>query len=158
MVATESLPCNRGRGKENGKSQSGSGTTWRERRQGRERAPAFSQPRPGGQDGKLEGKVPSADCLVGQRTGGQVARPIMPSILLRFKRGNVLFISRGPVETWQPLDGSDPTGILVTSNCLLPPLSCGCSNSKRPEIDWKRKGKENPLFWASAAFVRLLGF
>lgn len=34
-----------------------------------------------GMDGKLEGKVHSADCLVGQCTGGQVAMP-MPIIAI----------------------------------------------------------------------------
>lgn len=47
--------------------------------------------------------------------------PIKASTLLRFKRGNVLFISYPTGETWQPLDGSDPKGILLpmaASSCL----------------------------------------
>lgn len=68
--------------------------------------------------------------------------PLMLPILLRFKKGNVLFISHRPVETWQPLDGSDSTGILVTSGCLLLPLNCGCSNSKRPEVTGSKRKKK----------------
>lgn len=60
--------------------------------------------------------------------------PINASTLLRFKRGNVLFISYPTGETWQPLDGSDPKGIPVTNGGLLLPLSCGCSNSKRSKV------------------------
>lgn len=45
--------------------------------------------------------------------------------------------------TWQPLDGSDPTGILVTSGCLLQPLKCGCSHSKRPKVTGSKR-KINP--------------
>lgn len=45
--------------------------------------------------------------------------------------------------TWQPLDGSDPTGILVTSGCLLQPLKCGCSHSKRLKVTGSKR-KINP--------------
>lgn len=71
--------------------------------------------------------------------------PIKASTLLRFKRGNVLFISYPTEETWQPLDGSDPTGILVTNGCLLLPLYCGCSNSKRPKVTGSKREVEFPF-------------
>lgn len=84
--------------------------------------------------------------------------PLMPSILLRFKRGNVLFIGHRPVETWQPLDGSDPTGILVTSACLLLPLNRGCSNSKRLDGgDWT-KGKRKSSFSVFCRFHETWAF
>lgn len=54
----------------------------RGRRRGREERLSSISPGLAGVDGKLEGKVRSADCLVGQRTGGQVAMPtnaIQPS-------------------------------------------------------------------------------
>lgn len=107
---------------------------------GRECTPVFYQLWLAGVERKLEGKMHSADSLVGQHIGGQATIPTNASILLRFKRGNVLFISHQPVEIWQPLDGSDPTGILATRGCLLQPLNCRCSQSKRPKmIGSKRK-------------------
>lgn len=47
--------------------------------------------------------------------------PLMPSILLRFKRGNVLFISHPPGETWQPEMALIPQGswLLVTASSSL---------------------------------------
>lgn len=71
--------------------------------------------------------------------------PIKASTLLRFKRGNVLFISYPTGETWQPSDGSDPKGILVTNGCLLLPLYCGCSNSKRPKVTGSKREGEFPF-------------
>ena len=82
--------------------------------------------------------------------------PLMQPILLRFKKGNVLFISYRPVEAWQPLDGSDPTGILVTSGCLLLPLNCGCSNSKRPKVTGSKR-KKKILFSVLCCFPQTVG-
>lgn len=84
--------------------------------------------------------------------------PLMLPIFLRFKKGNVLFISHRPVETWQPLDGSDPAGILVTSGCLLLPLNCGCSNSKRLKVTGSKRRKKILFFLSSVAFMRMLDF
>lgn len=108
---------------------------------GRECTPVFYQLWLAGVERKLEGKVYSADSLVGQHIGGQATIPTNASILLRFKRGNVLFISHQPVEIWQPLDGSDPTGILATRSCLLQPLNWGCSQSKRPKVIGSKRKK-----------------
>lgn len=93
--------------------------------------------------------------LVGQHIGGQATIPTNASILLRFKRGNVLFISHQPVEIWQPLDGSDPTGILDTVGCLLQPLNWGCSQSKGQRQTGSKRKKAAFLSFAA---VRLLAF
>lgn len=87
------------------------------------------QPCPG-RCGEAGGKEHSADGLVGS-AWGQATMPANAAILLGFRKGNVQFISHRPVQTGQPLDGSDPTGILVTSGCLLWPPNCGCSHSQR---------------------------
>lgn len=71
--------------------------------------------------------------------------PIDASTLLRFKGGNVLFISYPTGETWQLLDGSDPKGILVTNGCLFLPLYCGCSNSKGPKVRGSKGKRESPF-------------
>lgn len=75
------LPRHRREGKEERKrAKGGVGAAGRECRQRSARASEhLSSISPGlaGMDGKLEGKVYSADCLVGQRTGGQVAMPII---------------------------------------------------------------------------------
>lgn len=76
--------------------------------------------------------------------GARLPCPLLPSILLMFKRGNVLFISHRPVETWQPLDGFDPIGILIMGGCLLLPLNCRRSNSKRLKVT--RNKKKRNLF------------
>ena len=112
---------------------------------GRECTPVFYQLWLAGVERKLEGKVYSADSLVGQHIGGQATIPTNASILLRFKRGNVLFISHQPVEIWQPLDGSDPTGILATRGCLFQPLNWGCSQSKRPKVIGSKRKKKSCL-------------
>lgn len=83
--------------------------------------------------------------------------PINASTLLRFKRGNVLFISHPTGETWQPLDGSDPKGILVTNGCPLLPLYCGCSNSKRPKVTGSKREGESP-FLPFTVFMRMWTF
>lgn len=83
--------------------------------------------------------------------------PGLPAILLRFKRGNVLFISHRPAEAWQPLDGSDPTGILVTSGCLLLPLNCVCSNSKRLKVTRSKRKKKKFLFSVLRCFHEATG-
>lgn len=74
-----------------------------------------------GEDGKLEGKVPSADCLVGQCTAGQATRPINASLLLRFNRGNVLFISHptsGDLAAWMALMPKGSWLPAAASSCL----------------------------------------
>lgn len=80
----------------------------------------------------------------------------MQPILLRFKKRNVLFISYPPVETWQSLDGSDSTGILVTGGCLLLPLNCGCSNSKRLKVIESERRKKT-LFTVVYCFHQTFG-
>lgn len=97
--------------------------------------------------------------LTASRASAQEARlpcPLMPSILPRFKRGNVLFLRHRPVETWQPLDGSDPIGILVTHGFLPRPLNCGCSHSKRLKATGSKRQKKS-LFPALRCFHETAG-
>lgn len=98
-------------------------------RQARRGAPASTSPALAGA-GRLEGR--STQLMASWAAhGGQATMPTNAAILLGFRKGNVQFISHRPVQTGQPLDGSDPTGILVTSGCLLWPPNCGCSHSQR---------------------------
>lgn len=98
-------------------------------------------------DGKLEGKVPSADCLVGQCTAGQASAPSNSSILLRFNRGKCSIYKPPTSGDLAARGGSHPKGISVTSGHLRLPLICGCSNSERPKgtASKRKKGKNKAL-------------
>lgn len=89
-----------------------------------------------------------------QRPG---SAPINASTLLRFKRGNVLFISYPTGETWQLLDGSDPKGILVTNSSLFLPLYCGVLTAKG-QRRLEARGRGDPLFLPFTVFVRMWTF
>lgn len=80
MVATETGQGTGGRGKEKerGPRQEWGQLEGNAGKGGSERLSSIS-PGLAGADGKLEGKVHSADCLVGQGTGGQVAMPRIAS-------------------------------------------------------------------------------
>ena len=79
VVATETCHSTRRRGKKGeSKRAQRSGGWGLEENSGKRESQRLSPIRPGleGVDGKLEGKVYSADSLVGQHSGGQAAMPI----------------------------------------------------------------------------------
>ena len=77
VVATETCHGMGGRGKEKKKGlRGGRGQLRGNAGKGGSQRPSSISPGLAGVDGKLEGKVHSADCLVGQCTGGQVAMHI----------------------------------------------------------------------------------
>lgn len=67
------------RRKNKGRGRSGGSWKGMQAREGASERLSSISPGLAGADGKLEGKVHSADCLVGQGIGGQVAMPMIAS-------------------------------------------------------------------------------
>lgn len=160
MVPTETCHGTGGRRKEKEKGPrrvGEHGWSWKGMQAGRGCMPVFCQP---GREAWMESWRGRCPQLTASWASAQKARPpdpIMLSILLRFKRGNVLFISHQPVETWQPPDGSDPTKIFVNSGHLSCLPNVGVLTAK----SWRClevKGKRELSLLFSVAFMRLLGF